>query len=147
MILLKDENALRGELLENLELAVKDGRVRESRIDESVLRVWKLKEAHGLFENGGVVDVSRTEAVIEDPAFQTLSMEMSRTVRRTLRLQEGILPLTPDRSLLVIDPPPPDRNPDPRRLGSPRPWRAPGARSSLKLTPIDSVMQIGRAHV
>ena len=24
-------------------------------------------------------------------------------------------------------PPPPDRNPDPRRLGSPRPWRAPGA--------------------
>ena len=24
-------------------------------------------------------------------------------------------------------PPPPDQNPDPRRLGSPRPWRAPGA--------------------
>ena len=103
LILLKDENALRGELLENLEQAVKDGRIRESRIDESILRVWKLKAAHGLFENGGVVDVSRTEAVIEDPAFQTLSMEMSRTVRRTLRLQEGILPLTPDRSLLVID--------------------------------------------
>ena len=24
-------------------------------------------------------------------------------------------------------PPPPDQNPDPRRPGSPRPWRAPGA--------------------
>ena len=103
LILLKDENSLRGELIENLEQAVKDGRIRESRIDESVLRVWKLKDAYGLFENGGIVDVTKTEEIIENPEFQTLSEEMSRTVRRTLRMEKGILPLTPAQNLLVID--------------------------------------------
>ena len=103
LILLKDENALRGELLDNLEQAVKEGRIKESRIDESVLRVWKLKEAHGLFENGGIVDASRTEAIIGNPEFQRLSEEMSRTVRRTLRMQQGLLPLSPEQNLLVID--------------------------------------------
>ena len=103
LILLKDENALRGELLNDLEQAVKTGRLRESCIDESVLRVWKLKAAHGLFENGGIVDVSKTEELIEAPEFQNLSREMSRTVRRTLRMQDGLLPLTPKQSILVID--------------------------------------------
>ena len=103
LILLKDENALRGELLDDLEQAVKTGRIKESRIDESVLRVWKLKAAHGLFENGGIVDVSKTEEIIEASEFQTLSREMSRTVRRTLRMQDGLLPLTPKQSILVID--------------------------------------------
>ena len=82
---------------------MKDGRIKESRIDESILRVWKLKAAHGLFENGGIVDVSKTEEIIEAPEFQTLSTEMSRTVRRTLRMRKGLLPLTPEQSLLVID--------------------------------------------
>ena len=103
LILLKDESALRGELLDDLEQAVKTGRIRESRIDESVLRVWKLKAAHGLFENGGIVDVSKTEEIIEAPEFQTLSREMSRAVRRTLRMKDGLLPLTPKQSILVID--------------------------------------------
>ena len=103
LILLKDESALRGELLDDLEKAVKTGRIKESRIDESVLRVWKLKAAHGLFENGGIVDVSKTEEIIEAPEFQTLSREMSRAVRRILRMQDGLLPLTPKQSLLVID--------------------------------------------
>lgn len=103
LLLLKDENVLRYELLESLVAAVKSGRITEARLAQSLRRVWSLKWKYGLFENGGIVDASKTEAAIQCEKFKAAGREAARKVIHVKRDNEGLLPLNPQKRILLVD--------------------------------------------
>ncbi|MDD2404673.1 MAG: glycoside hydrolase family 3 N-terminal domain-containing protein [Victivallaceae bacterium] len=103
LMLLKTENALRFELHRDLVNAVKSRRIKESTIDASLLRIWKLKHANRLFENGGKVNPAAAAVTIQEKRFQDISREASRKVMRVMRLEDGTLPLKPKQNILIVD--------------------------------------------
>jgi beta-N-acetylhexosaminidase len=103
LLLLKDENVLRYELLESLVNAIKSGRISEKRIDQSLRRIWSLKWDYGLFENGGIVDASQTEATLQKDEFKKTGKEAAQKVIRVKRDDEKLLPLDPAKNILLID--------------------------------------------
>jgi len=103
LLLLKDENVLRHELLESLASAVKSGRISEKRIDKSLHRIWTLKWNYGLFENGGIVDSDQTEAIIQGEEFKIIGREAAQKVIHIKRDNDKLLPLSRDKSILIMD--------------------------------------------
>ena len=84
---------------------VKRGRVAESLIDRSVVRVLRSKVLAGLFEQP-YVDPDRAERVANTPASQALALEAARRSIVLLKNQGGLLPLDRARvkTLAVIGP-------------------------------------------
>ncbi len=103
LLLLKDENVLRYELLDSLAGAVKSGRISEDRINQSLRRVWSLKWDYGLFENGGIVDTTQTEAIIQKEEFRAIGREAAAKVIKVKRDNDKLLPLDPNKNILLID--------------------------------------------
>lgn len=103
LLLMKAENALRCKVLEALVDAVRSGRIPEKMIDESLKRIWKLKEQFGLFENANLADPSKTEAALADPAARAVSAEASQKVITVLRKENDLWPLDKECRLLVVE--------------------------------------------
>jgi beta-glucosidase len=84
---------------------VKRGRVAESLIDRSVVRVLRSKVLAGLFEQP-YVDPDRAERVANTPASQALALDAARRSIVLLKNQGGLLPLDRARlkTLAVIGP-------------------------------------------
>lgn len=81
---------------------VTEGTISESRIDESVRRILQLKEDLGLFE--------QTVFPLEDypnfaaPAFRKANLEAARESVILLKNEQGLLPLSKDKKVLVTGP-------------------------------------------
>ena len=88
--------------LHELEPLIRDGRVPESLLDEAVLRVLKLKNVLGLFEHP-YKDASEEDEqqLLFCPEHQALSREAAEETIVLLK-NEGVLPLSPDRKIVVI---------------------------------------------
>lgn len=105
VILLKDENALRGEVFDALVEAVESGRVSESRLDESVRRVLNVKDEYGLLSGDmGIVDPTAADEALRDPQHREIAVEAARRSTVVLRT-DGTIPLTGDGRVLVIEQP------------------------------------------
>lgn len=81
---------------------VKEGRLSESRVDESVRRVLRLKEELGLFEKP-LADEAAANA-IGSQASADVSLAAAREGIVLLRNNDGVLPLKPDAKILVTGP-------------------------------------------
>ncbi len=103
LLLLKDENVLRYELLESVVKAVKSGRLREERIHQSLRRIWSLKYDYGLFVNGGVVDIGAIEGELMNPEYHNIGLKAARNTIRVHRDNDKLLPLRKDENILVVD--------------------------------------------
>lgn len=103
LLLLKDDNSLRWEMHAAIVAAIKSGRIPENRIDESLRRIWSLKWEYGLFDNGGIVDTSKTTSVLENPKYRKIGLEAGRRVIRKLRDRQHMLPLKKSQNILIVD--------------------------------------------
>lgn len=103
LLLMKSENSLRWELHSALVEAVKTNRLTESRINQSLRRIWSLKWDYGLFENGGIVVPEESRKLIESPEYRKLGREASEKVMRVIRDEQQLLPLRPAQKVLLID--------------------------------------------
>lgn len=81
---------------------VREGAVPESRIDESVRRILKLKLDLGLFENR--YPDPRLLRRIGTPAHRALSREAAEESITLLRNEQGVLPLSREARVLVTGP-------------------------------------------
>jgi beta-N-acetylhexosaminidase len=70
--------------------AVRSGELSESRIDQSVYRILRLKKKHGLFADP-FVDESKVPSVVGAPAHQAVEQQV--TDRTTTLVKNGLLPL------------------------------------------------------
>ncbi|MFW6065196.1 MAG: glycoside hydrolase family 3 N-terminal domain-containing protein [Planctomycetota bacterium] len=106
VILLKDENALRGEVYDALLQAVESGRISESRVDESVRRVLRTKDQYGLLSGEmGIVDPSAAEEALTDPRHKEIAVEAAQRSTVVLRGDGETIPLPTGSRVLVIEQP------------------------------------------
>ncbi len=103
VLLLKDDNVLRWEMHRTIVDAVKSGRISVERIDQSLRRIWSMKWDYKLFDNHGIVDVEKIPDVLENPKFSELGRTAARKVIRLERDRANLLPLKPDRKILLVD--------------------------------------------
>lgn len=88
----------------NLEQLVRDGAVRESLIDEAVLRILKLKNELGLFENPYKdADPSEEEALLLCAEHRKAARKMAAETFVLLK-NDGILPLSDNDKTAFIGP-------------------------------------------
>jgi beta-N-acetylhexosaminidase len=87
--------------LEGILDAVCEGRVPESRIDDSVLRLLETKEALGLHEER-TVDLSRVPQVVGIPEHTEVADEIAEKSITLLRNGNDLLPLLGTRSARVL---------------------------------------------
>ena len=104
LVLLKDENALRGEVYRGLFDAVRAKRLSEERVNQSVRRVLTAKARIGLLDGDyGIVDLARVEEKLFDPDHARVAQQAAEKSVVVLRQQENILPLKPGTRVLVVE--------------------------------------------
>jgi len=103
LVLLRDESPVRIRIIEKLLDAVREGLLTEDRIDQSVLRILKMRWRMGLAEAGGVVDSDAAAASAEDPDLAALAEEAADRTVLALRDRDGLLPLDRCEKVLLVE--------------------------------------------
>jgi beta-N-acetylhexosaminidase len=104
LVLLKDENALRGEVYCGLLDAVRTKRLSEDRVNQSVRRVLNAKARIGLLDGDcGIVDLERVNEKLFDAEHARVAMQAAEKSVVVLRQQSGLLPLKPGTRVLVVE--------------------------------------------
>lgn len=103
LVLCRDETPLRLRMLEGVVAAVKEGRIAESRIDESVIRVLGMRYDQGLFNGDGIVDPVAAQEIIDDPQVVATVEEAAQNSTTLLRDREKLLPLGKNQKVLLIE--------------------------------------------
>jgi beta-N-acetylhexosaminidase len=75
--------------------AVRSGELSESRIDQSVYRILRLKKKHGLFTNP-FVDESKVPSRVGPPAHQAVEQQVTDRTTTLVKNENGMLPLPKD---------------------------------------------------
>ena len=103
LILLRDEAPLIDEVYEKTVQAVKDGDLSIERLDDAVRRSLTVKYDYGLFENGNVRDVAQAGSGINDPKVAQIAKASADAALTVIRDEANVLPLSPEKKVLVID--------------------------------------------
>ncbi len=104
LILLKDENALRGEAYRGILSAIQSRRMTEERVTESVRRVLAVKARIGLLDAPyGIVDPDSVNEILFDPQHARVARQAAEDAIVVLRDETGILPLKPATRVLVVE--------------------------------------------
>jgi len=80
---------------------VKEGKVSEKRIDESIVRLLRLKFELGLFDNP-FVDEKKAAAIVGSPEFMEAGQDAQRRSLTLLKNDSHILPLAPNKLKIYI---------------------------------------------
>lgn len=82
---------------------VREGRLPEALLDESVRRILTIKFEYGLFENP-YTDAGKAAGAMRNPEKESLSRRIAGESITLLKNEDGLLPLAPGRRLAVIGP-------------------------------------------
>jgi beta-glucosidase len=80
---------------------VKDGKLSEKRIDESIVRLLRLKFELGLFDDP-FVDEKKAAAIVGSPEFMAAGQDAQRRSLTLLKNDGHILPLAPNKLKIYI---------------------------------------------
>lgn len=103
LVLCRDESPIRIKILEGVIDAVQSGRIAESRIDESVLRILSMRYDQGLFEDELDADPVAAQALIDDEAVLAATHEAASKSTILLRDEDNLLPLSKTEKILLIE--------------------------------------------
>ncbi len=103
LVLLKFDDELRSQTFFEIKRRVEDGRIPQEKLDASVRRILRMKMERGLFENGGMVDPEKATPTLRTEEFVRLSRDVARRAVTVLRDRKGLLPLSRDRKIMVIE--------------------------------------------
>lgn len=102
-ILLKADDESRSQCFFGIKAAVESGFVPESRLNDAVSRLLKMKYDQGLFETAGRHDPEKTQAIVRSPETIDFSLETARKALVIMRDPKKLLPLNPQQRILVIE--------------------------------------------
>jgi beta-N-acetylhexosaminidase len=103
LILCRDESPIRLAILEGVEEAIRSGRIAESRIDESVLRILSMRYDQGLFNEPCQADPAEAQAIMDDPDVVGTALEAAKKSTAVLRDRENLLPLSSRANIMLIE--------------------------------------------
>ncbi len=81
---------------------VKEGRISEERINESVRRILQLKKDLGLFEHPYLEQ--EASAAFHKPAYTQIALQTARESITLLKNEKGLLPLSANQNVLLTGP-------------------------------------------
>ena len=102
LVLMKAENQLVEETIEEIRRFVTEGTISEEQLNEKVYRVLELKYRYGLFFDGENHQ-EVPEKVIQDKAIQELAKTVARRSVLVARQEEGELPLKKEERVLIVE--------------------------------------------
>lgn len=102
LVLSKCDAPKRDEAFDAIKQFVEDGRIPPAELDDHVRRILSMKWDYGLFEQP-LVEAKRATEPIDDPASQRLCKEVAGKAAIVVRDRAGLLPLSPDVPVLVIE--------------------------------------------
>ena len=103
LILPRVESPLINEIYDGIVAAIKSGRLPEKLIDEAIYHNLSVKYDYGLFDDGGIVDPAKADAYQDDADAQAVEDEVGQKSVTLLRDDLNILPISPDKNVLLID--------------------------------------------
>lgn len=103
LVLVRDESPLIDEVFEQLVSAAQSGRIPEERLDEAITRTLSVKYDYGLFEDGNIRDTKKADDGVRDPKVQSIAVQSANEAITVLRDEQGLLPLSPDKKVLLIE--------------------------------------------
>jgi beta-N-acetylhexosaminidase len=102
-ILLKADDESRSQCFFGLKSAVERGELPEARIDDAVRRLLNMKYDQGLFEKAGKMDPEKTKAIVRSREVIDFSWDVARKALLVVRDDKQLLPLKPEKKILVIE--------------------------------------------
>ncbi|MBN1361104.1 MAG: hypothetical protein JW993_10945 [Sedimentisphaerales bacterium] len=103
LVLNKVEDEFRDQAWLELKRFVEEGEISEEQLDASVRRVLTMKYNLGLFDRMGQVDADQAGAPIRDRHIIEVSRTVAEKCCTLLRDEEGLLPLKPEQTVMVIE--------------------------------------------
>ncbi len=102
-ILLKADDESRSQCFFGIKSAVERGELPEARIDDAVRHLLIMKYDQGLFEKAGKMDPEKTKAITRSREVIDFSWDVARKALLVVRDEKQLLPLKPDKKILVIE--------------------------------------------
>jgi len=102
-ILLKADDESRSQCLFGIKKAVEEGMLSEERVNDAVRRLLNRKYDQGLFEKAGKMDPKETTAIVRSKENIDFSWEVAHKALLVVRDDKKLLPLSPDKKILVIE--------------------------------------------
>lgn len=102
LILCRLQTPISKRLIQSVRVAIKDGRLSERRIDESVRRILAMRHAMGLHVDGGKVDPEQAD-LFEDTEICRTAIQAATRATEILRDSRGVLPLCRDAKGLLVE--------------------------------------------
>lgn len=103
VILMKEETILREKCIDKVVEYVRDGKIPEKQLDQSVARVLGMKYDYGLFEENAFANPEKVLNVIRDPWITNLSKTVAQKSQVLLRDKQNLIPLSLDKMIMVIE--------------------------------------------
>ncbi len=104
IVLCRDESPVRIHILQKVIEAMRENRLPEKEVDEKITRILGLRWDMGLHDRSrGIVDAAGAEAATRMPEIVSTAREAARRSMVLMRDREGLLPLSPDRRVLLIE--------------------------------------------
>jgi len=103
LILMRDDSPLVDEVIPKVIEAVKNGRINEDRLNDALFRSLSVKYDYGLFNNGNIADPEKAGEGINDPEVIRIAKKAADKTTFVLRAKENVLPVSPDKKVLLIE--------------------------------------------
>jgi beta-N-acetylhexosaminidase len=103
LVLNKTENEFRDQGFCELKRLVEEGEIPEEQLNASVRRILTMKYNLGLLQRHGLVNADEAGQPIRDPEIVAASRDAAEKCVTVLRDEEGLLPLRPEQSVMVIE--------------------------------------------
>jgi beta-N-acetylhexosaminidase len=102
-ILLKADDESRSQCFFGIKEAVRRGELSESRIDDAVTRLLKMKYDQNLFETAPKIDPKKTYKITTDKKVIDFSWDIAKKAQIIMRDDKKLLPLDKKQKILVIE--------------------------------------------
>jgi beta-N-acetylhexosaminidase len=102
-ILLKADDESRSQCFFGVKQAVESGELPETRLDDAVTRLLRMKYDQGLFQTAGKKDPKRAQAYATSKPVVDLSWDVAKRALIVMRDPGGMLPLTKEKRILIIE--------------------------------------------
>ncbi|MCG8527224.1 MAG: hypothetical protein MI748_12640 [Opitutales bacterium] len=103
LVLCRDETPLRVKIIEGVVNAIKSGRISEDRINDSVMRILRMRQDQGLFNGNCMADPTEAQSITNDPEVVQVTLEAAKKSTVVLRDTDNLLPLAKDQNILLIE--------------------------------------------
>jgi len=103
LVLNKTENEFRDQGFCELKRLVEHGELPEEQLNASIRRILTMKYNLGLLERHGLVNAADAGQPIRDPEIVAVSRAAAEKCVTVLRDDEGLLPLRPEQTVMVIE--------------------------------------------